>query len=508
MINYYDWAEYQSKMHSNKIAITDYFLNKKISYKELNLSACKIANFLQSKDIGYGDRVAILSKNHSIFFELQFACSKLGSIMVPLNWRLTANELSFILNDCEPSLLIVDDCFETIANQLRSLIPKIKIQFFNSEEKPSEFQKNINDCSSEFKRASLSLNDLIMIMYTSGTTGHPKGAKINHKMQLFNAVNLSGIANLTSRTKQLVILPLFHTGGINCYANPVLHQGGEIIIMREFDPTFALKAINSEELAITHLFAVPAPLQFMMQHPEFNSTDFSRLINVGVGGAPCAEIIIKTWQSKGIDVIQGWGMTETSPAGIFLAAEDSLNKIGSAGKAVLHTEIKIVNKKMNPVELNEIGELLIKGPNVTPGYWNNEKATRESFYEGWLKTGDLAKFDNDGFVFIVDREKDMYITGGENVYPAEVENILYQLDEIAELAIIGIPDKKWGETGKLFVVLKENRELPKEKIIEHCINNLAKFKIPSEIAYVKELPRNATGKVLKRNLKEIRDEHV
>ena len=508
MISFYDWAEYQSKMHSNKIAITDYSLNKKISYKELNLTACKIANFLQAEGIEHGDRIGILSKNNSIFFELQFACSKVGSIMVPLNWRLTANELAFILDDCEPSLLIVDDCFETIANQLKSLIPNITIQFFNSDEKQSEFRDNISGCQSDFKRAFLTLDDLIMIMYTSGTTGHPKGAKINHKMQLFNAVNLSGIANLTSKTKQLVILPLFHTGGINCYANPVLHQGGEIIIMREFDPKFALQAINSHELAITHLFAVPAPLQFMMQHPDFNATDFSRLTNVGVGGAPCAEIIIETWQSKGIDVIQGWGMTETSPAGIFLAAEDSLNKIGSAGKSVLHTEIKIVNKNMTPVEPNQIGELLIKGPNVTPGYWKNDKATRESFHQDWLKTGDLAKFDEDGFVFIVDREKDMYISGGENVYPAEVENILYQLDEIAELAVIGIPDDKWGETGKLFVVLKENKDLPKEKIIQHCLNNLAKFKIPSEIAYVSELPRNATGKVLKRTLKEISDKNV
>ena len=508
MINYYDWAEYQSKMHANKIAITDYFLKKKISYKELNLSACKIASFLKKRGIGHSDRVAILSKNHSIFFELQFACSKTGSIMVPLNWRLTANELAYILDDCEPSLLIVDDCFEPIANQLRSMMPNIIIQFFNSDGKSNEFLENIKDCQADFRSVALSLDDLIMIMYTSGTTGHPKGAKINHKMQLFNAVNLSGIANLTSKTKQLVILPLFHTGGINCYANPVLHQGGEIIIMREFDPTHALKAINCAELAITHLFAVPAPLQFMMQHPDFNTTDFSRLVNVGVGGAPCAEIIIKTWQSKGLDVIQGWGMTETSPAGIFLAAEDSLNKIGSAGKAVLHTSIKIVNKNMTPVRSNQIGELLIKGPNVTPGYWKNEKATKDSFYEGWLKTGDLAKFDEDGFVFIVDREKDMYISGGENVYPAEVENILYQLDEIAELAVIGIPDKKWGETGKLFVVLKEDKELTKEKIIKHCINNLAKFKIPSEIAFVSELPRNATGKVLKRTLKEISSKNV
>ena len=501
MINYYDWADYQSRMHSNKIAITDYSLNKKISYKDLNLSACKIATLLQMRGIGHEDRVAILCKNHSIFFELQFACAKIGSIMVPLNWRLTANELEFILKDCAPNLLIIDDCFKSTADQLSSLIPDIDILFFNSDEMPNEFQDSVNKCSVDFKARPLSLDDLIMIMYTSGTTGNPKGAKINLKMQLFNTINLSGIANLTSKTKQLVILPLFHTGGLNCYANPVLHQGGEIIIMREFEPTHALKAINSEDLGITHLFAVPAPLQFMMQNPDFNNTDFSRLKNVGVGGAPCAEIILTTWQSKGIDVIQGWGMTETSPAGIFLAAEDSLRKVGSAGKEVLHTEIKIVNKEMNPVQTNEVGELLIKGPNVTPGYWQNEKATKESFYQGWLKTGDLARFDEEGFVFIVDREKDMYISGGENVYPAEVENILYQFDEIAELAVIGIPDKKWGETGKLFVVLKENRELPKEKIIDHCLKNLAKFKIPSEIVYRSELPRNATGKVLKRALK-------
>ena len=226
------------------------------------------------------------------------------------------------------------------------------------------------------------------------------------------------------------------------------------------------------------------------------------LVNVGVGGAPCAEIIIKNWQRKNVDVIQGWGMTETSPTGTVLAAEDSVRKIGSAGKPALHTSIKIVDKNLSQVKPNDIGELLIKGPNITPGYWQNEDATNSSFQEGWLKTGDLAKHDEEGFIYIVDREKDMYISGGENVYPAEVENVLYQLDEISELAVIGIPDKKWGETGKLCVVLKKGKNLTKEKIMDHCIKNLAKFKIPTVIEFMSALPRNATGKVLKRALKK------
>ena len=501
---HFDWAAHQAEMRPNKIAIKDYTLKEEISYLELNSRASKIANYLEGRNIKAGDRVALLAKNHSIFFELQFACAKVGVILVPLNWRLTAPELSYILGDCNPELLFFDCSFGTIIKEILVALPSLRVMEFDPFKRNDELAFALKSESPEFSAVDMNLDDLIMIMYTSGTTGHPKGAKINHKMHLFNTINLSGLGGITSKTIQLVVLPLFHTGGLNCYANPVLHQGGQLVIMREFDPTGALEAIDDPNLSITHLFAVPAPLQFMMQDPKFDKINFNRLENVGVGGAPCAEIIIKKWQEKGIDVIQGWGMTETSPAGIFLAAEDSARKIGSAGKPVLHTSVKIIDKESNLVKANEVGELLIKGPNITPGYWKNDKATRESFVDGWLKTGDLAKSDNEGFIYIVDREKDMYISGGENVYPAEVENVLYQLEEIAELAVIGVPDKRWGETGKLFVVLKKNKSLKKEQIIEHCIKNLAKFKVPTEIEFIDILPRNATGKVLKRNLKDMK----
>ena len=235
---------------------------------------------------------------------------------------------------------------------------------------------------------------------------------------------------------------------------------------------------------------------------RFVNTDLSRIVSAGVGGAPCAEVILKTWLDRGVPLSQGWGMTETSPGGISLEPGDALRKVGSSGKALMHTEIRIIDEKGNDVAANEVGELLIRGPNITPGYWNNPEATKKTFLDDWLLTGDAARMDEEGFVYIVDRSKDMYISGGENVYPAEVENVLYQLPAIAEVAIIGVPSDRWGETGKAVVVLKPGQELSEDEIIGHCIANLAKFKIPSSVAFIDALPRNATGKVLKRTLRE------
>ena len=240
----------------------------------------------------------------------------------------------------------------------------------------------------------------------------------------------------------------------------------------------------------------------MMQHPDFAATDLSRIVTAGVGGAPCAEAILRGWIDRGVPLIQGWGMTETSPGGTMLDAADVMRKIGSAGKALLHTEIKIVDDDGGTLPWGEVGELLIRGPNITPGYWNKPEATADSFVDGWLKTGDAARFDEEGFIYIVDRWKDMYISGGENVYPAEVENVLYQLEQVAEAAIIGVPDDRWGETGKAVLVLKPGQNLDSDAVIGHCLANLAKFKVPSSVEFIQALPRNATGKVLKRTLRD------
>jgi fatty-acyl-CoA synthase len=239
----------------------------------------------------------------------------------------------------------------------------------------------------------------------------------------------------------------------------------------------------------------------MMQHPKFQAADLSRLRVAGVGGAPCALAILETWQARGVPLVQGWGMTETSPAGTMLDAADAIRKVGSAGKALMHTAIRIVDDHGKDVAPGGIGELLIKGPNITPGYWNNPEATKRSFTDGWLHTGDAARQDAEGFVYIVDRWKDMYISGGENVYPAEVENVLFEVPGVADAAIIGVPNERWGEVGLAVVVRKPGQPVAEADIIRHCLAKLAKFKVPQSVAFVDALPRNATGKVLKRDLR-------
>ena len=502
-VKYYDWTAYHANVRAHKVAIVDLDNQHETTYGELDARAAQLADWMQQQGLGKGDRVAVLAPNCTETFEAQFACSKIGAICLPLNWRLTVAELEYILNDATPSLLIVDTRFTQQADELLSLYSIAKRLDLEEQNRQTTYEQALANSSGNYTPVDSTHDDVAMIMYTSGTTGHPKGAMITHAMNFFNAVNLGMPAGVNSDAVQLVVLPLFHTGGMNCYANPILHAGGRILLMREFDPGRALQIIGDPALGVTHFFAVPAPYQFMMQHPAFPETDLTRLQTAGVGGAPCAEAILQGWMDRGVALIQGWGMTETSPGGTALDAADALRKIGSAGKCLLHTEIKIIDDEGAELPRGEVGELLIRGPNITPGYWNNPEATAKSFVDGWLKTGDAARFDEEGFIYIVDRWKDMYISGGENVYPAEVENVLYQLTELAEAAIIGVPDERWGETGKAVVVLKPGQTLTADDVIAHCISKLAKFKVPATVEFIEALPRNATGKVLKRNLRDV-----
>ena len=338
-------------------------------------------------------------------------------------------------------------------------------------------------------------------MYTSGTTGRPKGAQITYSMAVFNAVHSSMRVELTRRSTNLVFLPTFHTGGLNVFANPVFHTGGTNIVMRTFNPTDFLALLADKDLRITHVFGVPTNFLMLAEEQGFADADLSHVVFLGIGGAAAPAAVIEQYAEKNIMLQQGWGMTETGPLGLVILPEDALDRIGSSGKPVLHTRLKICDEEGQEVGPGVTGELMIKGPTITPGYWNRPEANQNAFTEdGWFHTGDAARTDEDGFYYIVDRWKDMFISGGENVYPVEVEDVIFQLDGVLENAVIGVPHEKWGEVGRAFVVLKPGVNLTEAAVVDHCEENLARYKVPKEVRFIDELPHNATGKVLKHEL--------
>ncbi|MBN4047587.1 long-chain fatty acid--CoA ligase [Acidimicrobiaceae bacterium AH-315-P05] len=498
----YDWIGHHMAQRSGAEAVRDLGTDRTFTYGDLDRRIDSFGAYMESLGIGRGDRVAVLAHNGVEYFDIQFACARTGAICVLLNWRLTVSELDFILNDSSPVLLVHDTEFGDAARELQTRCSIATLLEIDGGAPSSAYEQAISEFDGQScEQVELTHDDVITIMYTSGTTGLPKGAMITHGMNFWNAINLGIPAGISPATVHLNVLPLFHTGGLNCYSNPVLHAGGTVVILKTFDPGETLAVLGDEAHGITHLFGVPAPYQFMMQHPDFATTDLSRLQIAGVGGAPCALTIMEAWTERGVPLLQGFGMTETSPAAIFLDSGELLRKIGSVGKALLHTEARIVNEDGGDCGPDEIGELWVAGPHVTPGYWNRPDATADAFAGRWLKTGDAARMDDEGFMYIVDRWKDMYISGGENVYPAEVENVLYQLPAVAEAAVIGVPSDRWGEVGLAVLALNPEASIDRTTVIEHCAGQLARFKVPSDIAIVDALPRNATGKVLKRELR-------
>ncbi|MEO1483794.1 MAG: long-chain fatty acid--CoA ligase [Myxococcota bacterium] len=491
----YDCIAHHAGRAPDKRAILD-LGGKTLSYAELDERITRVAAGLRElHGVTEGSRVAVLSPNSSDIFVMQFACYRLGAIFVPLNWRLSVRELTFIIIDSSPVLLVSHERFEKTARALNnaSEVPVLHI----------EALEELAATERSLPARDAALDDVVSVLYTSGTTGLPKGAMLTHTMQQANAMNLAPAARLTIDSTQLVALPLFHTGGLNCYANVLFQLGGSIVIMEDWDAATGLQALQDPDLEITHFFGVPAHYQGMSELDAFDSADLKHIVNAGVGGAPVPGPMLELWQGKGVRMQQGYGLTETSPTATVLYTNRAVDKLGSCGMAALHNEVKLVDEQgVDVLEPNTVGEIWIRGPNVTPGYWRNPEATAKAITEdGWLRTGDAARFDEDGFFFIVDRWKDMFISGGENVYPAEVENVIYELDAVAEVAVVGIPNERWGEVGEAVVVLRDGHSMSDEEIIDYCKKELAKYKVPKTVRFMDELPRNAAGKVLKRELR-------
>lgn len=499
----FDWLAKRAELSPNKVALVDAATGRRWTYAQFNERASRFAEFLRDEwKIKEGERVAILAYNSSDYFEILYGCAKIGAILVCLNWRLALPELEIIVNDASPRALIYDREFAEAARYLKERTTATLLMVLGEKASEGEwaYEEALAQASGQpIVMPPRSLNDVWHLLYTAGTTGRPKGVIQTFGMVFYNAVNIGIAIDLTSEDVTLNALPTFHTGGLNLYANPTFHAGGTAIIQRTFNPIETLRLLSE---GATAFFGVPAMYLFMSQHPDFDKYDLSRVRSWACGGAPMPVHLLHWYAERGIIIQQGFGMTETGPTVFLIDKEHAISKAGSVGKPQMHVMVRIVDREGRDVPPGEVGELWIKGPGVTPGYWQQPEITAESFTDGWLHSGDLARVDEDGFYYIVDRLKDMYISGGENVYPAEVENVLYQMEQIAEVAVIGVPDPKWGEVGKAIVVVKPGYTLTEEEVLRFCEGKIARYKIPKYVVFVDRLPRNPAGKVLKTELRK------
>ncbi len=499
---YYDWIGHHARSKPDKLAVTDLATDRRLTYHEFDARVSALAAFL-SRDcaIRQGDRACIIAKSCVEAFELQFACARIGAIFLPVNWRLTVHELEYIVTNATPGVLLVEEEFAGVAGQLAGRVDGCRVVVFSGGSPDTSYEKGLTARrGTKLESLAIDMESTWLILYTSGTTGHPKGAMLSYRMMLTNVLNF-GPARITQDTVFLCAMPTFHTGGLNCYSNPVFHAGGTVLIMRDFDPASALALLEDGDAGITHFFGTPAHYLFVGQQPGFESATFPALKIAGLGGAPATDTLVSQWVDKGVPLQPAYGMTEIGPAIVITELDRVRDKIGSAGQPALHVDFKIAGPDGHELDVGEVGEIWVKGPVLMSGYWQRPDATAESFRDGWFLTGDAAYRDADGFVFIVDRLKDMFISGGENVYPVEVENVISAAPGVSAVAVIGVMDETWGEVGRAFVIRKEGHEVTSDAVIAHCQSRLAKFKIPKSIVFVDEFPRTASGKVLKRDLR-------
>lgn len=504
-MNYGQWLNRWASHQPEKIAIK--YNDLAISWMEFNSRTNQAALALQKAGVRKGDRLALLLANGNVYLEFLFAASKLGVILAPLNFRLAASELMFIVNDSEPCMLIYSPEFSDQAKILKDECASINTSIcemngaLEGDVQYEEWIRNM-PAAEPVPDSEVVLDDPAMIMYTSGTTGRPKGALLTQGNIFWNCINSQHSNCYDGHEISLCNAPLFHIGALNISALPVVYVGGMLVIQRNFDPGEALRLIDVEK--VTLMFGVPAMFQFMTLVPEWNDTNFSSVEMLVAGGATVPKDMINTYTARGTQFIQGYGMTESAAGISILEPEFALSKIGSAGRPLFHLDLKIIGQDNNILGTNQIGEIVIKGPNVIGKYWRMPDESAKTIVDGWLHTGDMGYLDKDGFLFITDRKKDMYISGGENVYPAEVEMILSRYPKISEIAVIGIPDEKWGETGIAIVKPIEGESFSEEDFLAFCAKELAGYKRPKKIVVTEQpLPKTSTGKLMKKELKKL-----
>ncbi|WP_156289666.1 acyl-CoA synthetase [Oceanobacillus salinisoli] len=497
-----NWLVKHAYYDSERLALV--YKDKRFTYKQFNERVNELANAFVEMGIRKGERVNALLYNTNEMLESMFACSKIGAIFVPINYRLSVEEVYYIVNDSTGSLFIYDSRMRTLVDELRNKKSSIR-EYIHVGNNPHDadflYEEVLSSSSKEEPGYDVALDDVHIMMYTSGTTGRPKGAMLTHGNTLWNAINMMNYLPVQQSDTTIGVAPLFHIGGMSCSVTPLFYKGGTVFLDDVFNPESVLQKIQDER--ITFMFLVPAMWQALTEVKDFEKYDLSSLRICECGGAPCPIPVIEKFQEKGVEFYEGFGLTETAPFVSLLDSKNSLRKHGSVGKTPMHVEVRIVDEYDRDVPVGDVGELVVKGPNVMKGYWNKPEATREAIRDGWFHTGDLAKFDEENFIYIVDRMKDMIITGGENVYPIEIEQHLYKHPNIREVAVIGYPDQKWGESIKVIASLKDSKNtITLDDIRDYLDGKVARFKLPKQLEVVEELPRNATGKILKMALRE------
>ena len=479
------WLADRARTTPQRVAIR--FLGQDLTYAELDSRATRLAAGLAARGLRRGDRLATLTTTSPDHVATFFACARLGVALQPISWRLASAEVAYQLEDAEPSLLLASDDYAELARKAGT-----KVEIARIGDPTLEADGEVEDVARD--------DDPLLLVYTSGTTGKPKGALLSHANCFWTNLSFDRTTSLRDGDVVLQVLPQFHVGGWNVQPLLAWWKGATVVLEPAFDAARALDLIA--EHGVTTMMGVPATYLFLAQEPGFAVADLSSLRLAVVGGAPMPEALLETWIARGIEIVQGYGLTEAAPNVLCLPPEEATRKLGFAGKPYPHVDVALRDADTGAfVEGTGTGELVVRGPNVFAGYWRNDEATAAVLADGWLSTGDVAERDEEGFYRIAGRIKDMVISGGENVYPAEIEDVLHAHPAVLEAAVVGVPDERWGEACAAFVVLREGSNVGTEELQRLCRDQLARFKVPKTFAFVDALPRSSMGKVLKDELR-------
>ena len=501
-MNVSDWIARHAEATPDKPAIR--FPGRELSYAQLAALVEQLAAALSAKGVGRGGCAAYLGYNSPELLALLFACARLGALFMPLNWRLAAPEHGTMLTDCPPTVLFVEPPFVAQTASLGGLLDGIALvsmgepqpgwlaypEFLSAAKPAAPRDPEVDDATP------------LLICYTSGTTGRPKGVLLTQAALAANAANSADMHDLGAADRILTTLPLFHVGGLNILTTPALAAGASVVLQPKFDPEATLAAICRERITLTVL--VPAQLDMLIAHPRWQSADLSSLRMISTGSSIVPERLIRALQERGVPMVQVYGATETCPIATYQKLADVERKPGSAGRPAPGCEVRVAGDGSNDdLPPGVTGEILVRGPNVMIGYWRAPQATAEVLQDGWFRSGDMGHWDADGYLFVDGRRKEMIISGGENIYPAEIENVLIECPDIAEATVVGRPDRRWGEVVVAVVVPREGTDLTRERVLGLFEGRIARFKHPKEVLFVGEMPKTALGKVRKEDVRSL-----